>query len=293
MRGGCAVIGLAVLAGVGLAAGGCLLVSGLRPSTAVAPGRSAVESWSERAAAVMSTIDKRRFAVSLGAGALAWFVTRWPLAAVGGAVAGWWVPLPGQRSAEQDAQARTAALALWCESLRDAAATARGIEGILTATAGSAPQAIQPEVSRMARRLENEPLDVVLDGLAADLYHPIGDLVVTALRLASSAGSRRVRQVLRDLATAAELEASMYRRVEVARQRPRSTMRLVAVIVACFIGGLMLFAQDYLAPYDTATGQLVLVAVAGYWALGFWWMARLGRVSQVQRFIARAGKSRP
>jgi hypothetical protein len=226
-----------------------------------------------------------RIALMSAAAVIALLITQWPVAGVGAAAAAWWVPLPRQRAAQQRAEARTAALAQWCSSLRDAAGTARGIEGILIATAPSAPSAIRAEIGRMATRLEGQRLDVVLDRLAADLDHPIGDLIVTALRLASSAGSRRVRQVLGDLAVAAELEASMRRRVDVARQRPRSTMRLVAVIVAAFVVGLVVFANDYLDPYSTGVGQLVLTGIALYWAAGFWWMGRLGKVPQAQRFL--------
>ena len=174
--------------------------------------------------------------------------------------------------------------------LRDTAGTARGIEGMLVATSSSAPAPIRADVQRMARRLEYEPLNVALDGLAEDLAHPIGDLVVTALRLASTAGSRRVRSVLDDLAVAAHQEASMHRRVDVARQRPRTTMRLVAVIVGVFIAGMLMFARTYLAPYGTALGQVVLAMVGLYWGLGFWWMTKMGRLGQVERFLATTGR---
>jgi Flp pilus assembly protein TadB len=172
--------------------------------------------------------------------------------------------------------------------LRDAVGTARGIEGMLTATAPSAPVAIRDDVVRMARRLEYEPIEVALDGLAHDLAHPIGDLVVTALRLAAAAGSKRVRLVLDDLAAAAHQEASMHRRVDVARQRPRTTMQLVAVIVGVFIAGLLVFSRSYLHPYATPLGQLVLAVVAVYWALGLVWMSRMGRLPEQERFLARS-----
>ncbi|MGH9211737.1 MAG: type II secretion system F family protein [Acidimicrobiales bacterium] len=171
--------------------------------------------------------------------------------------------------------------------LRDAAGTSRGIEGILVATASSAPGPVRAEVRRLARRLEDEPLQDALDGLADDLAHPIGDLVVTALRVATTAGSRRVAVVLGNLAAAAHHEASMRRRVDVARARPRSTMRLVAVIVAAFVTGLALFAKGYLAPYGTPIGQLVLSLIGFYWTMGFVWMARLGRVPEVARALVR------
>lgn len=272
---------LGALAGMGLTTGLWLLTAAVRTAAADTRPRAATpRRWPEE-------LPTERVALVAAAGIVVLFVSRWPVAALGAAVAAWWVPLPGQRAARQQAEARTAALAQWCASLRDAAGTARGIEGILVATAPAAPAPIRAEIGRMATRLEGQRLNVVLDRLADDLDHPIGDLVVTALRLASTAGSRRIRQVLGDLATAAELEASMRRRVDVARQRPRSTIRLVAAIVAAFVVGLIAFAREYLAPYGTGIGQLALVGIGLYWAAGFWWMARLGRLPTAQRFLVR------
>jgi tight adherence protein B len=281
------VVVLAVLSAMGFAVGAWLLATGLWERPAASPAAPAHRA--RRLPQLPASLRVERVALMATAGVLVLLVSRWPVAGVGAAVAAWWVPLPGQRAARQKAEARTAALAQWCASLRDAAGTARGIEGILTATAPAAPAPIRAEIGRMATRLEGQRLDLVLDRLAEDLDHPIGDLVVTALRLASTAGSRRVRQVLGDLAVAAELEASMRRRVDVARERPRSTVRLVAIIVTAFVAGLVVFAGDYLDPYSTAVGQLVLTGIALYWAAGFWWLARLGKVPQAQRFLVPRG----
>jgi Flp pilus assembly protein TadB len=280
------MIAVATLAGIGFAAGLCLLISGLRPKPVAASSR---RSTFVGLAAQFEGIDHRKVWVAVGVGIGVALVTRWPVAALGAAAVGWLLPLPGERGSQDRVEARTEAIALWTEMLRDAAGTARGIEGMLTATAASAPVPIRAEVQRMARRLEYEPLAVALDGLAADLAHPIGDLVVTALRLAATAGSRRVRLVLDDLSVAAHQEASMHRRVDVARQRPRTTMRLVTIIVGLFIAGMLIFARTYLAPYGTALGQVVLGVVAIYWAIGFWWMSRMGRLPQVERFLATSG----
>ena len=129
-------------------------------------------------------------------------------------------------------EARTEAIALWAEMLRDAIGTARGIEGVLVATAPTAPLPIRAEVQTMARRLEYEPLDAVLDDLGDDLDHPIGDLVVTALRLTATAGAARSATSSRDLATAAYAEAESHRRIDVARERPRAAMRYTAAVIA-------------------------------------------------------------
>ena len=39
--------------------------------------------------------------------------------------------------------------------------------------------------------------------------------------------------------------------------------------------GLTLFNRDYVEPYGTPVGQLVLACVCGLFALGFWWLRKL------------------
>src|SRR5690606_17759530 len=128
----------------------------------------------------------------------------------------------------------------------------------------------------------------VLDDLADDLAHPVGDLVVTALRLAARSGGRQIRSVLDDLAAVAREEARMHRRIEVARARPRSDMRSVLLLMVGFVALFVLVARDYLAPYGTVAGQLVLTVVLGIWAAGVWAMGRLGRIRPVERFLVRS-----
>jgi Flp pilus assembly protein TadB len=231
---------------------------------------------------------QRRLVLGLAGALVTLVVTRWPVAAAAAGVAAWAVAGSGGRKVRRALDKRTEAIALWAEMLRDAIGTARGVEGVLVATASTAPLPIRPEVQRMARRLQHESLDTVLDDLADDLDHPIGDLVVTALRLTSTAGGRQVRDVLAGLAAAAYAEAESRRRVEVARERPRSAMRYTAMIIGGFVTLLVVFSRKYLDPYDSALGQVVLVFVGFYWAAGFWWMHRMGRVTPVERFLAPA-----
>jgi len=253
----------------------------------------AITSWrplpaTERTPGVVRRFDRvdRRRRPRRRGGVVILVITRWPIAAVAGGGIGWVVSGLGGRNGHRDLDKRTEAIALWAEMLRDAIGTARGVEGVLVATAATAPLPIRAEVQRMARRLQRQSLEVVLDDLATDLDHPIGDLVVTALRLTSTAGGRQVRDVLANLAAAAYAEAESHRRVEVARERPRSAMRYTAIIIGGFVALLVVFSRRYLEPYDSALGQVVLVFVGLYWAAGFWWMQRMGRVNTVERFLA-------
>jgi tight adherence protein B len=232
-------------------------------------------------------LRRSRILAAVGLAAVVLLVTRWPVAALAGAAVGWAVAGVQGRKQRLSVERRTEAIALWAEMLRDAIGTARGVEGVLVATAATSPLPIRAELETMARRIQHEPLAEVLDGLAEDLDHPLGDLVVTALRLTSTAGGRHVREVLASVAAAAYAEAESHRRVEVARERPRTAMKYTAIVIAGFVGVLVVFSHRYLSPYDSAAGQLVLLFVGAYWAAGFWWMQRMGRAEPVDRFLAK------
>jgi hypothetical protein len=274
------VITVAAFAGAAVVVGVAFVVSGLRPAPVLPPSDRA-RPWRPDGGA-----GGARIGWALLAGLVVVAVTRWPVAAIGaaGAVYVLW----GRRLCRPTGAAaieRTEAIAMWAELLRDATGTARGIEGILVATAPDTPEVIRPTVVRFARRLAYEPIEQALPDLAADLDHEVGDLVVTALDIAAAAGGRQIRSVLDDLARAAREQAAALRRQEVARERPRSEMRQVAVIAVGTVAVLSLVGGDYLAPYRSAAGQLVLLAVAAIWGLGFWAMARLARPDPVERFL--------
>lgn len=279
------MIAVAALAGAAVAAGVVLIVAGLRPGgaastpTAHRPRTIALGASSPGAAGWGAC-----------AGLVALAVTRWPVVAIGAAVGTYVLRTRRARRPSSPALVeRTEAVAMWAELLRDATGTARGIEGILVATAPDTPDLIRPTVVRFARRLAYEPIEDALPDLAAELDHEVGDLVVTALEIAAAAGGRQIRTVLDDLARAAREQASAMRRQEVARERPRSEMRQVAVIAVGTVVLLSLVGRSYLAPYSSVVGQLVLLVVTGIWGVGFWAMARLARPHPVERFLV-AGK---
>lgn len=242
-------------------------------------------------------IDRGRLTLAIGAGLGALVLTRWPVAAVGAGTAGWFFTRGGAAARRAETE-RTDALAMWAELLRDAIGSARGIEGILVSTAPAAPVTIRAEALALRDRLapsraadnghpaRPQSLDDALDALARDLDHPIGDLIVTALRVTAVTGGGRTREVLADVAAAAHAQAEALRRIEVARERPRAAMRYTAIVVAVVIALLVAFSSDFLDAYDTGLGQLVLLFVGAYWAFGFWWMHRMGRMAAPERFFA-------
>lgn len=268
---------LAVIAGLWIMGGIALAVSGLR-RVPVQPPKA------RRTRKRIEWPTPERSALIAGATVGVLLLTRWPVAAAAAGLTAWFFTSPALRERNESADLADA-LTTWAEMLRDATGTPRGIEGVLVATANGAPTLIRPHVVRLARRLPYEPLDVALDGLAQDLNHPIGDLVVTALRLSARSGGRQIRAVLDDLAEVAREEAQMHRRVEVARARPRADMRAVLFVMAFFIVLFMVMARGYLEPYSSVTGQVVLLVVIALWAMGISAMAAMGRPRPVERFL--------
>jgi tight adherence protein B len=268
---------LAALAGLLVAGGIALIASGAR-RTPVQPERS--EARRHHAEQVVT-----RAALAAGAGLVTLALTRWPVAALGAGVGAYVIAGRRGRTSPAAEIDRTEALAAWAEMLRDGVGTPRGIEGIITSTASTAPVLIRSAVMRFAHRLAWQDLHEALPELANELDHRIGDLIVTSLDISARTGARQVRAVLDDLADAAREEARMLRRQEVARARPRSEMHQVVFISTLVVAALAVVGRDYLAPYRTGVGQIVLCAVAGLWAIGFTAMARLARAEPVERFL--------
>jgi Flp pilus assembly protein TadB len=267
-----------------MVAGGCwLILTGWRPGPEA--DRSRQRS--------IPTLDPHRAAAAGAAGIGLLLLTRWPVALPGGCAAGWTVVGLITDRGRAGAREKSAAIALWCEMLRDAVGTARGLEGVLATTSHAAPPPIREDVRRMAARLESDGLETSLIGLADDLDHPTADLVVAALRLSASAGGSHLRAVLGSLARAAQEDASSRARIDVARERPRAAMRYTALIIGGFVLLLLTFSRPYLAPYSTATGQAVLVVVALYWGAGFLWMRRMGQEEPAERLFAAVDQKPP
>jgi tight adherence protein B len=270
---------LVVLLAAGALAGVWLLI----------PSRVEVER-----SALRSGFDRRRIAglrqrliCAVAAGFAAAVLTRWPVPTLGIAALGWFAPeLFGSKAARDRETARTEAIAAWTEMLRDTITGAHGLEEAIMTSAAVAPEAIRIEVVDLAVRLERQPLTSSLEAFADDLAHPTADLVVTALRLASEGAVGDLTELLGTLAVSARDEAGMRLRVEAARARLRTAVRVITGCTLATALGLLLLNRPYLAFYGTAAGQAVLAVVAGLWAASLMWLGRMADFVTPERFLA-------
>ena len=272
---------LMALLGAGAGLGLVLVMAGLRPTASVAPRRRQLLSGLRRDRLV------GRLGLAAGAGVVIGALTGWPVAAVLAAAGGYALPTLLAGRGERTRQvARTEAIAGWAEMLRDTLSAAAGLEQAILATAPVAPAPIRTEVLALAERLGSERLIPALRQFATELADPTGDLVVAALVLASGNEARRLAELLSSLAAAARDQAAMQLRVEAGRARIRTSSRVVVGATLTFAGGLIILNRSFLSPFGTPMGQFMLGVIGLLFAGAFVWLARLGRPTVPERFLA-------
>ncbi len=277
---------LAAICGVGVGLGLMLVWAGWRGVEIPRPARSRWWPQVERV--------NLRIGLAAGAGVVVGAATGWPVGAVLAALAGWGAPgLSGGTRARQAAVGRIEAIAGWAEMLRDTMAASAGLEQAICATAPLAPLPIRAEVAALAARLERERLAPALRVFAEEVADPTCDLVVAALVLAAEHQAQRLGELLGTLAAAARDQATMRLRVEAGRARSRTSVKVIVGATAALVFGLAVLNRGYLAPYSSATGQLVLVLVGAMFTAAFAWLQRMTRPATTARFLTPPADTHP
>lgn len=279
------MIALLAILGAGFGAGILLIANAVRSSDSESTSKTSVLDH------LPHDVSERAIRAAIGA-ALLGIPTRWPIAFVGGALLGWWFKdLFGGEATRRHNIARTEAIASWTEMLRDTIASAHGLEETLSASASVAPDAIKPEVIQLATRLEHQELKSCLRQFATELAHPTGDLVVAALFLAADGSPKDLGELLGTLAVATRDEAGMYLRIDAARARMRTAVKVIALSTVATAVGLALMNRPYLAAYGDLTGQAVLALIVVTWLASLSWLNSMSRFDQPERFFAKAQHS--
>ncbi len=217
-------------------------------------------------------------AVLVGAGIGLW--TGWPVGALLAGIAAYALPAAlGPDRHQKQALARTEAVAVWAEMLRDNLSAAAGLEQTIIVTAPFVPPAIHDEIADLAAALRlGGRLPVALVELRGRMDDPTGQLVVRALLQASQRQSRQLAELLSEMARRARERANLRLRIAPGHARIRTNARIIVIFTLAMAGGLTLFNREFLRPYDDLTGQLVLVLVGLVFAVGFLGISRLARV---------------
>jgi Flp pilus assembly protein TadB len=217
-----------------------------------------------------------------------WVVTGWTLAAatIAGVATMGSVALR-RHGKRRDERALIDAIAVWTEQLRDMLAGSNGLEQTIISTSAHAPAILREPLERLVASMSYSSLRQGLQRFARDVDHPTADFVVAALSTAATRQVRELGELLSHLASCARDEARMHTRIWVGRSRTRSAVRIIAAVVGVFVLGLVLLSPEYLAPYRSAQGQLVLSAVVMIFFGALLMMQRLAVVVAPDRFIGR------
>jgi Flp pilus assembly protein TadB len=229
----------------------------------------------------------RRWAAVGVAAVLGWVLTGWPAAGVLAAAAAIAVPaLLSGAGHEKAALARMEAVAGWAELLRATMSAAAGLQQSIIATAAHAPTPIRPQVAALARRLrQGQHSEQALRRFADDLADPTGDLVTAALLLAVRRQGEQVGQLLAALAAAARAQVAMRRRVAAGQARLRTSARIITGLSLAMAAGLVMLNRQWMSPYDSSTGQLVLLTVGALFAAGLAGLSRMARLAGPPRLF--------
>jgi Flp pilus assembly protein TadB len=259
-----------------------------RPSRPTSPTSQRLRMFT---GAGLNERERRRHRVLLVAaflaGALAWLVTGVPLVGllVGIAVPGTpWLFTVGH--AEQRAITRIEAVGEWTRRLRDVSGTGQGLQQAIVATVATAPEEIGPEVELLASRLQAgwHGKDALL-AFAGQIGDPVCDQVVAALILHLSDRGERLGDVLGSIATAAAAEVGTRREVEAKRTQPRFAVRfLTGMTLLTLAYGLV--NPEYMEPYGTSTGQVVLIVLGGLFIALLAWTRSMSLPPPPVRFLA-------
>jgi len=263
-----------------------LVAGGLRAS--LRPDRPARAERRRGWAAVSSV----RFAGVLAAAALVGAVTRWPVAAVLAAVAAWALPaVLGPDRAQRRTVDRVEAIAAWAEDLSGTLRAAAGIEQTILQTAAVAPAEIRDDLNLLAEALRaGIRLPDALRGFAVGLADPTADMVVNVLLQAAQYQARDIAAGLSGVGRAARRQASSRLRIATGRSRTRTSTRIVICVVLASVVLLIVFAHDFLAPYGSALGQLILAVLGAMFGAALVWMVRTGRIPDLPRILTGTGE---
>lgn len=191
-----------------------------------------------------------------------------------------------QRRKAEDQRELVEAVATWTENLRDTISASSGLEQAIIATENHSPRPIAPAVRRLVAALRYGTLEDGLRQFADDVSHPTCDFVVAALITSAQHQTRDLGQLLGHLSECARSECHLYLRIWVSRARSRTAVRIISGAVGTFIAGLVLFNRNYLRPFLSIEGIVVMVCIGMSFAIALLWLQRIAQIDTPARFLS-------
>jgi tight adherence protein B len=287
------MVALVAVLGAGFGLGLTALVTGLLREVPAPDRAIRWRAWADALSRAWPRIATRGGA-AIGIGVVAGAVTRWPVGAALAGIAAYVLPTAlGANRHAKDTLARTEAVAVWAEMLRDSLSAATGLEQTILLTAGFAPSAIAGPVGELAASLRaGRRLSAALEEFTAAIDDPTGRLIGRALTQAARRQSRQLPELLSELARRARERANLQLRIAPGHARIRTNARVITAFTLAMAAGMVVFDRDFLRPYDAPLGQAVLLAIGIIFATGFAGLSRLARTG-LRPITASPATARP
>lgn len=285
---------LAAIVGAFVVLGAILLVSGLqkKPPAPARPSRSLGESWAKLTYRPGGKAGRRRdlkLLVGIAAGFVAWLFTDWVIAVPLVPLALFGVPAL-LKDPSQDEIKRLEAIAQWVRSLRGQLTVGAGLEHAIQVSVSSAPVPIRPEVEMLVARLAARwDIQRALYAFADDLDDETGDRVAMDLIAGAKLRGPGLADMLDTLSTAISNLVEGKAQVESDRAKPRASARIVTLVTVGVLGAAALM-RDYMQPFTTAGGQVLLSIELAAYVGCLVWMRRIVATRRPPRLLQKADR---
>lgn len=227
------------------------------------------------------------FAAAMVVGLISGFASRWPAFGLGmGAlvlVGRLWQTASRERRIYYQT---TDAISVWVDMIKDTLVGGGGLSQSIESTASLAPEVIRPHVVRLAAAQRTLPQTEALRQFGAAMAHPTADLVVLALMVASENQARDLPKLLARTAEQARSRNTAVLQVETERSQLYAEARATVISIGLLGVVITLIAKDFLEPYKTFAGQIVLSAVMAIVVASAAVLVRAGRPRPERRLLA-------
>ena len=241
----------------------------------------------------LSRVTRRtwvRAGAGLAVGVVVWAVTHWVLAVVVAPIAALGLPSLLTAAPAKARIARLEALEEWTRSLSGVLVAGVGLEQALVSTLRSAPAVIEPQLRLLTARLNARwPTETALRAFADDLDDATGDLVAANLILAARRRGAGLATVLASLADSVAADVRARRQIEADRAKPRATARWVTIISAGVVL-VLTFSGQYVQPFSTPLGQIVLALLLAAYVATLVWLKRMSNGEEVPRVMGASAR---
>ncbi len=156
----------------------------------------------------------------------------------------------------------------------------QGVRQTLRALAESGPADLRPHLRELVSDLQTTSLENALDRSQRRLAHPVFTLVATALGAGSRSGAQ-LTPLLQELGRAANQVHVLQSQLRAEQTQGRTGALVIAGLPVALLLAVHAVNPQYLAPYQSATGQMVLGCLLCWIGLGHAWMLRCIRLPEL------------